>query len=302
MKKFAASFGPSFTEHDAIREKSILWAEMIAAHRWITLDVFRTGVYEITWRHDGGFLPEPKIALDYFRAAKVKVDREAAARELEALERQQTRTALPTPTANGGFQSTPEERRKWAEEDAFIRGYMPGVLARWAEIGIGDVAEPDRSKLAASWAIDKKFASTPNLTPEQRHARDVRIEAEKQAAREYLEEKFGKKSTAVSMLDALTRLQPGDRKTQRVEWADGEVSTVEFVGRFEKPLQERAEDPENKAILKRYDKTPPYNDVDFARDHPDHVEPWPPRPSAADVWPTMRDDTDDEPGKGNDAA
>lgn len=143
---------------------------------------------------------------------------------------------------------------------------------------------------------------TPGIHPDGRPLLDSlaekerRIDAEKEAAREYLRRKFGKGSAQETLLDRLARpLSTGQRRVTRVEWADGEVSEVEQIGQYQKPLSERAQDPENKAILKRYAETKPYNDVDFARDHPDHVEPWPPRPSAADVWPTMRDD-EPEPG------
>lgn len=160
------------------------------------------------------------------------------------------------------------------------------------------------AEAAARQAIVTEVTPTSGTHPDGRPLLDSlteqerRIDAEKEAAREYLRRKFGKGSAQETLLDRLARpLSTGERRVTRIVWADtGQISDVEQIGQYQKPLSERAQEPENKAILKRYAETKPYNDVDFARDHPDHVEAWPPRPSAADVWPTMPDDDPDEPG------
>lgn len=53
----------------------------------------------------------------------------------------------------------------------------------------------------------------------------------------------------------------------RFEWKDGELRdvTLSHLGN-EVPLTERASEPKNKAILKQYDHTPPYNERDYDRD------------------------------------
>lgn len=116
--------------------------------------------------------------------------------------------ALPPPTTAAGEAPgvTPEERERWAKEDAFIRGYIAAALRRreegaylndWGPYptrpGVWVRTAPEDMEWARRvWEIEDALARVPGMTPEQRRARDRRIEAEKARARERIESLAGR--------------------------------------------------------------------------------------------------------------
>lgn len=86
MTKLATVFPGSFPDKTVALEKALLWRELLDAHPWISLDVFRAGIKRIAWEHKGDFLPTPAAALEFFQATADQLRRE-------------TQKALPPPAA-----------------------------------------------------------------------------------------------------------------------------------------------------------------------------------------------------------
>lgn len=84
FRKFVAAFPGSFPDEAAVTDKVELWRELLEQHPTVTKGAFVAAVYEIAWKHKDDFLPGPAVALDFFRAAQLKIDRE-------------TQKALPPP-------------------------------------------------------------------------------------------------------------------------------------------------------------------------------------------------------------
>jgi hypothetical protein len=122
---------------------------------------------------------------------------EFAATQRELEEWRASNPALPAPTVVDDPSTTPEERERWAREDAFIRGYIPGVLREWeAGAYLNDwgphptkpgvlirTAPEDMARLLDSHAYDLALMKVPDMTIEQRRARDRRIEGAKDGSR-----------------------------------------------------------------------------------------------------------------------
>jgi hypothetical protein len=123
---------------------------------------------------------------------------EYAATALEQEAWRASNPALPAPTGAAADPSTtPEERARWAREDAWIRGYVPGVLRQWEAGAYLDdwgphptkpgvlirTAPEDMAWLRDARARDEALALVSDMTPEQRRARDRRIEAARDGAR-----------------------------------------------------------------------------------------------------------------------
>jgi hypothetical protein len=116
---------------------------------------------------------------------------EFAATQLEQEAWRVSAPALPAPTVADDERATPAERERWAKEDAWIRGYLPGVLRQWeAGASLDDwgphptrpgvlirTAPADAALLRAARERDAALSRVPALTIEQRRARDRRIEA-----------------------------------------------------------------------------------------------------------------------------
>lgn len=213
MEKLGRAFPASFATAagpEAAEGTAVLWRELLDQHSWVTEEVFVTGVYELAWRHQGPYLPGPAIALDYFREAERKV--RAASEQVEYERRRGAAGALaPPPDQEPGAPraepepadegpTTPEERERWAREDAFIHRHMPGVLREWEQSsylddwgphptrpGVWIRTEPEgMARLTESRRRDEALARVPDMTPAQRRARDRRLEAEKARAREFV--------------------------------------------------------------------------------------------------------------------
>lgn len=223
-----------------------LWGELIAAHQWITGPVFVAGVYDIAWNHKGGFLPEPATALDFFEAARSKIDREVEARAVAALpvpELPETPKVEPTDP----YSSTPQERERWAKEDAFIRPWA-------ARLGLYDVdsqrrptprfpvtpqlfemmSGEERQALIDQHQRDVSVSQWPNLKPIERRAKEARIAAERAAApalQEVAAQQYRERRAAfLSSLSAEEAKAVGGRNPAvEVRWKDGEVSRVELT-------------------------------------------------------------------------
>lgn len=180
--------------------------------------------------------------LDYCQGQR-EIEREAA-----------TQKALPPPTsASDDASITPEERERWAKEDAFIRSYMPRVLKEWEQSAYLDDWGPHPTKpgveirtaphemehLREIRQRDYELAKVPDLTPQQRRARDRRIEQAKADARAYLDNKLGR-GQGDRLLERLQRpMSPGERRTHHVEWADGKESDVTLQAPFRRSIEER---------------------------------------------------------------
>jgi hypothetical protein len=124
MKKLARAFPGSFATPEASEDRSLGWREMLDAHPWITPPVFQRGVPEVCWKHEGEFVPAPKVTLDYLHAAHKAVEREA-----------QKALAAPAPVPAGPPGDTGAERAAFLERHIAI-----GRLRRVAEVWNLDVA------------------------------------------------------------------------------------------------------------------------------------------------------------------
>ncbi len=122
---------------------------------------------------------------------------EYAATALEQEAWRASAPALPAPTTADDPSATPAERERWAREDAFLRGYVPGVLRQWTAGSYLDDWGPHPTKpgvlihtapgdmvwLRDARERDEALARVPDMTVEQRRARDRRIEGAKDGGR-----------------------------------------------------------------------------------------------------------------------
>lgn len=113
MRKLAAAFPGSFGDEARVTAVAALWRELLDQHPSVTKAAFVAGVYEIAWKHQSDYLPAPSAALDFFRLAQQKIERE-------------TQKALPPPPAPA---HSAWERKSGPDRAAFLERHMAiGVL------------------------------------------------------------------------------------------------------------------------------------------------------------------------------
>ena len=170
---------------DAAALDATWWGELLDTP-WITASVWDRAVSEAVRTCD--FRPAFSEMLGICEVAVATLEQEAW---------RAAAPPLPPPTAEQTG-ATPEERERWAREDAFIRGHMAGVRKRWEEEGRLDdwtphptkpgawirTAPEDAERLWVSRAADEELARVPQMTAEQRRARERRIEGAKERARD----------------------------------------------------------------------------------------------------------------------
>jgi len=158
------------------------WWPELEDRRWIDGDLWLRAVRDAqtfcTFR--------PSLSEMLAVCEQVALEREAAREAAEA-------RALPAPMHEDDPSTTPEERERWAREDAFIRSHMTRVLREWEQSAYLDdwsphptkpgvevrTAPEDMAKLARSKRSDLAWFAVLQMTPEQRRARDRRIERAK---------------------------------------------------------------------------------------------------------------------------
>lgn len=141
------------------------------------------------------------------------------------------RAALPAPPQEDDS-STPEERQRWAKENAAIQDYANRFRPTPPEV-LDRLNAADR---AAAEDFDRRCLSVigwPKLTPAQRRAKEQRIAAEKARVPQLIE---AARQATRTRLDAIAAerkatahpTQSGGAHQVRVEWADGEESLIEI--------------------------------------------------------------------------
>ena len=168
---------------DAVALDATWWGELLDIG-WVTAPVWERAVSEAVRTCD--FRPAFSEMLGICEVAVATLEQEAWRAQAPPL-------PPPVVEAEG---ATPEERERWAREDAFIRGHMPGVLKNWEEESRLDdwtphptrpgvwirTAPEEAAGLRRSRMADEELARVPRMTVEQRRARDRRIEGAKERA------------------------------------------------------------------------------------------------------------------------
>lgn len=172
------------------------WWDVLADKPWLTSEVFDRSVRDML--ETSAKLPTPAEFLAY-----CEINRDELARE-----RARQVPVLPPPLAhaapqidpNDPYSCTPEERERWAREDAWIRRWNARRRTPPAEM-LWRLAPDERERLEASLAADEAVARWPQLRPDQRRAKDVRTEAARLAAIKSLRD--AGKDFAASLLEKI---------------------------------------------------------------------------------------------------
>ncbi len=183
---------------DAVGAKQRLYAEVLQRHAWITDAILARAVTELL-ENLSGPLPATSDFLAFCRLAKAGLEDDADRRERQA------RKALPVPDTwhvmesatspdeldeTDPYACTPAERERWAREDAWIRQYarrLPSAPPPGAD-----------ARALQSWQCDVSVTKWPDLTPQQRRAKERRIERERQTALALLAARFGREAAALA--------------------------------------------------------------------------------------------------------
>jgi hypothetical protein len=134
MRKLAAAFPGSFGDEERVTSVAALWRELLDQHPSVTKAAFVAGVYEIAWKHQSDYLPAPAAALDFFRLAQQKIERE-------------TQKALPPPAP---VTQSAWDKKSGPERVAFFERHVAiGKLrARAGKTDLNVPFEADESEIA----------------------------------------------------------------------------------------------------------------------------------------------------------
>lgn len=154
-----------------------VWAEQLMGQPWVTDAIFNRARNLILTQHDDKYLPPFKVVLDYCHEAKAQLEREAT-------HQAQLAVALPSPAYRDDQSTTPDERQRWALEDADIRPWFAAVLRRRQEVAyLDERLDPETLRWQRDIeAIEDGKGRVPDMTPDARRARDRRNEGAKTAA------------------------------------------------------------------------------------------------------------------------
>lgn len=156
------------------------WRDVITAKAWITRQVFEESVQE-TLQTPCEFLPTPGQFVEVCRVVKDDLERDDDALALPPPQR----VVAPAGAAvdpDDPYSCTPEERERWAREDAWIRKWVttlerdcfPDVLER--------MSAEDRERTLSLERANRNIANWPNLTPVQRRAKERRAAGQMERA------------------------------------------------------------------------------------------------------------------------
>lgn len=137
------------------------WWDVLREKPWLTIAVFTEAVRE-TLETVKGYLPAPAQFLEICRVVADDLERERR-RRMAALPPPERRAADAIDPSDP-YSCTPEERQRWAEQDAWIRG--------WA-------SRLDHETMSDA---DQSVANWPNLRPLDRRMKERRIAAEREKA------------------------------------------------------------------------------------------------------------------------
>ncbi len=123
---------------------------------------------------------------------------------------------------------TPEERERWAREDAELRSYAARITA---PEGLERLSAVDRASALDAHERNVSVANWVNLTPAARRAKEQRIAGEKAMVPQWTAQA---RVATRARLDAITAAraaeshlkQAGGQHTVNVQWKDGQKSTV----------------------------------------------------------------------------
>lgn len=168
---------------------------VLSREGWVTDDVFRAAVVDVLGREE--WMPKPVRFLDYCTEAVRRVKQAATRAALAALPPPPDTWHVMEGAASPDeldetdpYACTAEERVRWAREDAWIRQYAKHVSK---EPPIGADA-----RALQSWRSDVSVTLWPALTPQQRRAKERRIERERQEAMAALGARFGREAAALA--------------------------------------------------------------------------------------------------------
>jgi hypothetical protein len=144
------------------------WWGVLSGKEWITDAIFEAAV-RLTLEHVTDFLPSVG---EFARICGIASD------DLARETRREAQAALRPPAYADPHAATPEERERWAREDAWIRQWYPRAVASRVT---GDTLErmpaAERDAILDSYRNDDLVSLWPTLTPEARRAKERRIEA-----------------------------------------------------------------------------------------------------------------------------
>lgn len=181
------------------------WGTLQTEAHWLTAPIFDRAVRD-TLSEVGDYLPTVSTFVGLCRHAKAEIEDEAD-RAADAANRPLlTSGPVHTVEAPGElderdpYACTPEERQRWAREDAWLRSYARTL----------DPVEPMAASPAerAAWQRNGDVASWIHLTPLQRRMKERRIARERAEALAQLGRRFGR--DAARLAAALVPAAPLD--------------------------------------------------------------------------------------------
>src|SRR5262245_10664426 len=125
MARLMANFPASFQDEERSHDTLGLWAELLMQHSWVDDAILRRAVTQMLLQETGPYVPNVARTLEYLRAAKEALEREARART--PLLAAPSRNAADAIDPNDPYSCTPEERERWAREDAWIREWAARI-------------------------------------------------------------------------------------------------------------------------------------------------------------------------------
>lgn len=162
MAKLIPAYPPRGSTEDSHTALLAAWWDVLSGKPWLTIAVFEEAVRE-TLETVREYLPTPAQFLDICKLIGEERDREKARATLAALPAPERRAADPIDPRDP-YSCTPEERQRWAEQDAWIRGWQSRLVRQ-------TMTEADQ--LATDW---------PNLRPVDRRAKERRLEVDRERA------------------------------------------------------------------------------------------------------------------------
>lgn len=138
-------------------------------------------------------------------------------------------------------QTTPDERERWAKEDADIAGFWAREQReRASSTYLDERMTPEDLEFALrSYRAVERLYNRRFMSPAVRRETERRTEAAKAAARAAVDAKLGGGQGDRWLRRLRAPMSPGEKRTHRVEWADGAATDVTIQAPFRRSVEER---------------------------------------------------------------